>query len=192
MLYRRIAVFSALLALSLPGAFAQNSAWLPDGMNTLAANATFHTDFTFNQSMIHAMAQALPDDEKPIAAKLKSVTVHTWKYSAPGLYDPAALEAVRGQISALGWEHVVTHHPQAKPTAAAPQNAPPAPPDLSNTDVWIHTAKDNVDGAIVLVANAKNINLAYVDGLISPLDLLHLRGHFGIPKFNADGMEGKQ
>jgi hypothetical protein len=25
-----------------------------------------------------------------------------------------------------------------------------------------------------------------IDGIISPLDLLHLRGHFGIPRFGGD------
>jgi hypothetical protein len=186
MSHRRLAVLAAVLALCSSGAFAQNSAWVPDGMSALGANATFHTDITFNQSMIHAMAQSLPDDEKPIAAKLKSVTVHTYRYAAPGLYDPAALEAVRAQVSALGWEHVITHHPQAKPTAAAPASDA-VPHDLTNTDVWIHTGGENVDGAIVLVANAKNIHLVYVDGLVSPLDILHLRGKFGIPKFIDDG-----
>lgn len=156
-------------------------------MNALAANATLHTDITFNQSMIHAMAQTLPDDEKSIAAKLNSVTVHTYRYSAPGLYDPAALDAVRAQVSALGWQHVITHHPEAKPTAANPQASPDVPRDLANTDVWIHMANDNVNGAIILVANAKNIHLVYVDGVLSPLDILHLRGKFGIPKFGADG-----
>jgi hypothetical protein len=186
MSHRRLALWFAVLALGLPGAFAQNSAWVPEGMSTLGSNAIFHTDITFNQSMIHAMAQSLPDDEKPIAAKLKSVTVHTYRYAAPGLYDPAALEAVRAQVSALGWEHVITHHPQAKPAAAAP-TADAVPHDLTNTDVWIHTGGENVDGAIVLVANAKNIHLVYVDGIVSPLDILHLRGKFGIPKFNDDG-----
>jgi len=32
----------------------------------------------------------------PIIAKLRSITVHNFKYSAVG-YDPAALEAVRAQ-----------------------------------------------------------------------------------------------
>ncbi|HSY02097.1 MAG TPA: hypothetical protein VK819_08075 [Acidobacteriaceae bacterium] len=184
MSHRRLAVLVAVLALGLPGAFAQNSAWVPEGMSTLGSNAIFHTDIMFNQSMIHAMAQSLPDDEKPIAAKLKSVTVHTYRYAAPGQYDPAALEAVRAQVSALGWEHVITHHPQAKPAAAPTADA--APHDLTNTDVWIHTGGENVDGAIVLVANAKNIHLVYVDGIVSPLDILHLRGKLGIPKFNDD------
>jgi hypothetical protein len=191
MSYRRVAVRVAVLALGLPCAFAQHSAWVPDGMSALGSNAIFHTDITFNQSMIHAMAQTLPDDEKPIAAKLKSVTVHTYRYAGPGLYDPAALEAVRAQVRALGWEHVITHHPQAKPAAAAP-TADAVPHDLTNTDVWIHTGGENVDGAIVLVANAKNIHLVNVDGVVSPLDILHLRGKFGIPKFNDDGDKGKE
>jgi hypothetical protein len=44
----------------------------------------------------------------------------------------------------------------------------------------------NVDSVVLLVANGRNVNLVAVDGTISPLDLLHLRGHFGIPRFDGD------
>jgi hypothetical protein len=33
------------------------------------------------------------------------------------------------------------------------------------------------------------VNLVAFDGTISPLDLLHLRGHFGIPQFDGDQWE---
>jgi hypothetical protein len=29
-----------------------------------------------------------------------------------------------------------------------------------------------------------------VAGNLSPIDLLHLRGHFGIPRFDNDGVKG--
>ena len=48
----------------------------------------------------------------------------------------------------------------------------------------------NVDGIVLLVANRRSVNLIVIDGVISPLDLLHLRGHFGIPRFHGDEFEG--
>jgi hypothetical protein len=46
----------------------------------------------------------------------------------------------------------------------------------------------NFAGMVVLVANERNVNLIVIDGMISPIDLLHLRGHFGIPK-SIEGSE---
>jgi hypothetical protein len=182
---RRIAVFAVALALSWLGAQAQDGFVKSSAMDALAAQATFHTDFTFDKSMLHALSQTLPDEDKPIAAKLNSVTIHTFRYSAPGEYDPAALDTVRALYKGNGWEHVGGHNPAAKKTGAE------QPLDPTRTDVWVRTAGENVAGAVVLVANEKNVNLVYVDGVISPLDLLHLRGHLGIPKFSADGMDGQ-
>ena len=179
----RIAVFAAIVALGIAGAQAQDEAVQPSAksaMDALAAQASFHTDFTFDQSMLHAMSQTLPDEDKPIVAKLHSITIHSFRYSAPGEYDPAALDAVRALYKGNGWEHVGGHNPGAKKTGVS------VPLDPTRTDVWVRTSGENLAGAVVLVANEKNINLVYVDGVISPLDLLHLRGHFGIPKYQAD------
>jgi hypothetical protein len=41
---------------------------------------------------------------------------------------------------------------------------------------------------VLLVAGEKNLNLVAINGELSPLDLLHLRGHFGIPKFSGDDL----
>ena len=40
----------------------------------------------------------------------------------------------------------------------------------------------------VLLVSPKDIDLVTITGDLSPLDLLHLRGHFGIPKFDADNL----
>jgi hypothetical protein len=48
----------------------------------------------------------------------------------------------------------------------------------------------NVRGAVVLVKTPKSLTLAAVAGNLSPVDLLHLRGHFGIPRFEGDGLTG--
>ena len=49
------------------------------------------------------------------------------------------------------------------------------------TEIWVKMDHSNVNGIVLMVANERNVNLIVIDGMISPLDLLHLRGHFGIP-----------
>ena len=39
---------------------------------------------------------------------------------------------------------------------------------------------------VVVQASARNLNVVALTGDLSPIDLLHLRGHFGIPKFAGD------
>ena len=169
----------------------------------LGANATFYSDLTFDESMLRAASQSMPDEDKPIIAKLRSISVHTFRYSAPGLYDPAALVAIRAQFDGEGWNHMVVKQPHpptaAVPGAAAtdpdgtPTAAPPPPPrDPMRTEVWVKMKHSNVDGIVLLVANERNVNLIVIDGIISPLDLLHLRGHFGIPRFHGDEFEDSQ
>jgi hypothetical protein len=151
--------------------------WVPQGMEALGRHASFHTDFTFDKSMLD-MANSLNGDEETrrIVAKLRGISVHTYRFPAPGMYDPAALEAVRAQYHDRGWKHLVTSQSYV------------ARPDQARTDVWVRFEHANVEGMVVLVASPKNLNLVAVNGTLSPLDLLHLRGHFGIPKFDGDDL----
>jgi hypothetical protein len=41
-------------------------------------------------------------------------------------------------------------------------------------------------GAVVLAETPQSLTLVTVAGNLSPVDLLHLRGHFGIPRFDGD------
>jgi hypothetical protein len=54
------------------------------------------------------------------------------------------------------------------------------------TDIWLVLDGVNVRGAVVLVESPKSLTLATVAGNLSPVDVLHLRGHFGIPRFDGD------
>ncbi len=151
--------------------------WIPQGMEALARRATFHTDFTFDKSMLDMANNFVGDEEtRQAIAKLRGISVHSYKFSAPGLYDPAALDAVRAQYRDRGWKHLVTSQSYV------------ATPSQARTDVWVRFEHANVEGMVLLVANQTNLNLVAINGTLSPLDLLHLRGHFGIPRFSGDDL----
>lgn len=154
-----------------------DDSWIPTGMDALGRRASFHTDFTFDKSMLEMANNFVGDDEsRQIVAKLRGISVHSYKFSAPGLYDPRALDAVRAQYNDRGWKHMVTSKSYV------------ATPSQSRTDVWIRFQHGNVEGMVLLVANQTNLNLVAINGTLSPLDLLHLRGKFGIPKFSGDDL----
>lgn len=151
--------------------------WIPQGMEVLGRNAAFHTDFTFNKQMLDAISGLTTDEEtQHIVAKLRGISVHVYRYAEPGLYDPSALDAVRLQYRDRGWKHLVTQ--QSKVTSD----------HRGRTDLWIRFDHDNVEGIVVLLQNPTNLDLIAVNGTLSPLDLMHLRGHFGIPR--DDGSYG--
>lgn len=185
---RKIRTRFALLAtfalfLTIPLSRAEDPAypddsWIPQGMEVLGHHASFHTDVTFDKSMLDMANNFVGDDDtRRVVAKLRGISVHTFRYPQPGLYDPAVLDSVRTQYQSRGWKHLVTKQSHAA--------------DLhpGRTDVWIRFAHGNVEGIVLLVANETNVNLVAVNGTLSPLDLLHLRGHFGIPRFAGDGFE---
>ena len=146
--------------------------WLPRGMDALGDHASFHTDFTFNRQML-GLASDFDGDEQTqrIIGNLRSISVHIFRFPEPGLYDPETLAYIRSQYYQRGWHHLVTAH------------SDPASDNPGSTDLWIRFAHSDVEGMVLLVSNPTNIDLIVINGMLSPLDLLHLRGHFGIPRF---------
>jgi hypothetical protein len=178
MLSRRLSyvLFACALAVTCSAARAQQSDdWVPHNMDSVGQHASFRTDFTFDRSMLELANNFIDDeDTRRVVAKLNGISVHCYKFSMPGLYDPGSLEAVRQQYRDRGWKHLVTAHSNHDPD------------NVGRTDVWIRFEHANVEGAVVMLASPTNINIIAVNGTISTLDLLHLRGHFGIPKFSDD------
>jgi hypothetical protein len=54
--------------------------------------------------------------------------------------------------------------------------------------VWLHFSGPDIDHVTVLVRAAKDMNLIQVAGDLRPLDLIHLSGHFGIPKVDPNAV----
>lgn len=175
-LFRRFAPFALSLLLIAPLVSRAQAAypddnWVPQGMDSLARRATFHTEFTFDKQMLGLVGGFTGDeDTKRIVAKLRGISVHLYRYPGPGMYDPTALETVRTQYRDRGWKHLVAT--QSKAVTDHP----------GHTDLWIRFDHDNVEGMVLLLQNSTNLDLIAVNGTLSPLDLMHLRGHFGIPR----------
>ncbi len=144
-------------------------------MEALGRTAAFHTDFTFDRAMLQLASGFWEGPTDPATAsaisRLDGISVHSYHYAAPGMYDPRLLDGVRQQYAALGWQHLVT----AKSASSG-----------GATDLWISFHHMQATGAVVLFESPTNLNLIAFSGNLSPLDLLHLRGHFGIPRFPGD------
>jgi hypothetical protein len=157
--------------------------WVPPALAQLSTQAAVKSSFTLDRAMLAAAAglmQGSDADFNHAINKLDGVSVHLLRFGAEGMADPAMVAAVREAYHLRGWKHVVTTTNSGTP--------------LHNgvTDVWLVMDGANLRGAVVLAETPKSLTLVTVAGNLSPADLLHLRGHFGIPRFEGDNLKGAQ
>ncbi len=153
--------------------------WTPPALAALSAQAAAKSSFTLDRTMLAAaagMTGGMDDATRQAIAKLDGVSVHVLRFADAGLADPAQIEAIRQAYHQGGWKHMVATTSGQSPLHNAA------------TDVWVVMDGANLRGAVVLVESPRSLTLATVKGNLSPLDLLHLRGHFGIPRFEGDGL----
>lgn len=157
--------------------------WVPAALAQLNAEAAVKSSFTLDRNLLAAAAglsENSDEDVRQAVRKLDGVSVHLLRFGAEGMADPDAIGAVREAYHMRGWKHVVTSTNSGGPV------------HNGATDVWVVMDGVNVRGAVVLAQTPKSLTLVTVAGNLSPIDLLHLRGHFGIPRFDGDRMKGAQ
>jgi hypothetical protein len=155
--------------------------WTPPALAQLDAEAAVKSNFTLDRNLLNVAAGMLPDseaDDRQVIRKLDGVSVHTMRFGNAGIPDEGAVESIRAAYHLRGWKHLVT---TAKTGGAA---------HSGTTDLWVVMDGVNVRGAVVLAETPRSLTLVTVAGDLSPIDLLHLRGHFGIPRFDNDGVKG--
>jgi len=151
--------------------------WTPPALAELSSMAAVKNSFTLDRSLLGAAASVLPDSEaqtKQVIGKLDGVSVHLLRFGADGVPDERAVDAIRDSYHLRGWKHIVTTSHGGGPV------------HNETTDVWMVLDGVNVRGAVILAETAKSVTLVTIAGNLSTVDLLHLRGHFGIPKFDED------
>jgi Domain of unknown function (DUF4252) len=151
--------------------------WVPPALAQLSSQAAMKENFTLDRAMLGVAAGLVPDSDAPTRQainKLDGVSVHTMRFGAAGIPDQNAVEAIRQAYHLRGWKHVVTTSDHGSPVKNG------------TTDVWFVLDGVNVKGAVVLAETPKSLTLVTVAGNLSPVDLMHLRGHFGIPRLDSD------
>jgi hypothetical protein len=153
--------------------------WTPRALAALSSQAAVKDSFTLDRTLLAAAAGILPDDSsdvKQTIAKLDALSVHMLRFGQDGIPDQAAVDAIRAAYHQPGWKHLVA--PSAANAAAR----------NDSTDVWMLLDGVNVRGAVILAETPRSLTLVTIAGNLNPVDLLHLRGRFGIPRFNSDAL----
>ncbi len=143
-----------------------------EALGELSTQPASHSAFTFDRDMLQSMLGNQ-------SVGLNSVTIENYRFHETAFYVPEELAALRHAYDAAGWKHLVDAH------AGPREEASPVKPV---SDLWLHYKGTEIDDVAVLIRAPKQMNLIEVSGLLKPLDLLHLAGHFGIPKIDPDAV----
>jgi len=167
----RLVVGTTALAMGL-GLNAQQPAGVAEALQGMTSEHAAHTAITFDRDMLQAAAGFMNDGDGP-AAQLNSVTIENYRYKEPAFYIPENMHTLIAAYREAGWKHLVDQN--ASPAQSA---SPPKP----LTDLWLHFRGADIDAVTVVVRARKQMSVIEVSGMLRPLDLVHLSGHFGIPK----------
>lgn len=184
LLTRRILTVAAAFAFTAAAsAYAAPDAAMPpgttDNLTNLADQPATHTGVVFDRSMMQLMLQQGGLDADRVAAALTSISFDTYRYKQPAFYTPETMAAIVDSFHRAGWKHLVNGN-------QTPANE--AQPRTAITDVWLHFSGPDIDHVTVLIRSARDMNLIQVAGDLRPLDLIHLSGHFGIPRVDPNAV----
>lgn len=146
-----------------------------EALRSLVSEPGTHTSFSLDRDMIDAILSG----EGAPPASLSSITFENYRYPEPAFYIPEAMHALIRDYDRAGWKHLVE-------ATANPRDS--ASPHQTLTDLWMHFDGADVDHLTVLLRAPREMTVIEVAGQLRPLDLLHLSGHFGIPKVDPNAV----
>jgi hypothetical protein len=149
------------------------SEFVPQGIDELRQGASSKTEFTLDHSMLILASKLDPNNEdlRRVIAGVSGVSVHNFRYAKPGTFDPQAVGSVRDDYRSAGWKQVMNK---------SEKNG-----GLGMTDVWVRLENNAISNVAILVAKSSEVDFFEVSGSISPIDIAHLGGHFGLPKIEG-------
>jgi hypothetical protein len=161
---------------------AQMPPGVPENLSNLADQPATHVGWNLDRSemqVARSMLESGGRDADRAAAALTAISFDMYRYKEPAFYTPEAMASLVDAFHRAGWKHMVNG-------SQTPANS--AQPRSAITDVWLHFSGADIDHVTVMVRAAKEMNLVQVAGDLRPLDLIHLGGHFGIPKVDPNAV----
>jgi hypothetical protein len=176
---------STLFALALACAPLAHAQQPPDINRSLAAltdQPASHTSFSFDRTMLQVAQNLLASggmDANHAAAVITGISVDNYRYPQRAFYTPEAMSSIIASYHAAGWKHLVNAN-------QTPANT--AQPHSTVTDLWLHFVGPDIDGVTVLTRSPRDMSVVHIACELRPLDLVHLSGHFGIPRVDPNAV----
>lgn len=147
--------------------------WFPVDIESLGQYASSRTEFSLDHNMVVLASKTNADDDslRRVIAGVDGISVHRFKFQGAGMYNPQLLATIRADYSQAGWQHLADVHQKY----GYPEG----------TDLWLHLEHNTIRNIAFLITRSDQVAFVSVSGSISPIDLLHLAGHFGIPRIQG-------
>ena len=145
--------------------------WVPEGIVAMRRMASSKTEFTLDRTILKfatLLDRSNPDLQRVVAG-VNGVTVHSFRFPAGIMPDPGMMASIGQQYQEAGWMHLVKKRKNDSG---------------ETTDLWVRLDAMSIRDVAVLMVRARQVDFVSASGTVSPLDLLHLSGHFGIPKMD--------
>lgn len=142
-----------------------------DTLDKLADKAAETVTVSLDGNLLQMASRFLSSDDpdqatiKKLVAGLKGVYVRNFEFDKAGQYQPSDLEPIRSQLKDPKWKRIVEVRGR------------------DNAEVLLRQENEHViSGLAVIVAEAKELTVVYIDGPIDMDGLSKLAGNFGIPE----------
>ncbi len=151
----------------------QQNIWIPQGIESLQQSASSKSQFTFDHSMLVLASKLDPDDEdlRRVIAGVSGISISRFHFPGTWQYDPGALGSVSEEYRAAGWKRFMNKQDKGEGQGVS--------------DLWVRWENNAISNVAILLARSNEVKFVVVSGSISPVDLSHLGGHFGIPKIEG-------
>jgi hypothetical protein len=142
-----------------------------DALDKLAEKASETVTVSLDGNLLRLASRFLSSDDpdqaqvKKLVASLRGVYVRNFEFEKAGEYQASDLEPIRSQLRDPKWKKIVEVRGR------------------DNAEVLLRQENEHViSGLAVIVAEAKELTVVYIDGPIDMDGLSKLAGNFGIPE----------
>jgi Domain of unknown function (DUF4252) len=142
-----------------------------EALDKLAAKASETVTVSLDGNLLQLASRFLSNDDpdqatiKKLVAGLKGVYVRNFEFDKPGQYQASDLDPIRSQLRDAKWKKIVEVRGR------------------DNADVLLRQENEHsISGLAVIVAEATELTVVYIDGPIDLDGLSKLAGNFGIPE----------
>lgn len=149
-----------------------------EALDKLSAKASNTVTVSLNGSLLQIASKFLSGDDpdeatiKKLVAGLKGVYVRSFEFDNAGEYQASDLEPIRSQLRDPKWKKIVEVRGR------------------DNAEVMLRQENENsISGLAVIVAEAKQLTVVYIDGPIDMDGLSKLAGNLGIPEDIGERVE---
>jgi hypothetical protein len=168
------------LLLAPASALAQGAHLQLGHLDRLASQAAESVNVTIDPAMLKLASAFLKGDRdqaalKEMLAGVKGVYVRSFEFERENVYTPEDVNAIRKQLTAPGWERLVTVDSKR---------------DRELVEVYSWREGNGSGGLAILVAEPKELTVVNIVGPFDLAKLAALQGNFGIPKFPVDRPDG--